>query len=110
MFVWSDGLVEAEKDRSKVGFRAFAGIWFELGLDVDDECRADRREQTSLRIWSTPDTVVQRISEPYKNESGVQILIVLLHVFRVVLRCLPFVYGVKVKLGILVLDWLEVHS
>jgi len=54
MFIGSDGFVEAEKNRPEVRFRAFAGVWFELGLDIDDESRADRREQTGLRIWSTP--------------------------------------------------------
>jgi len=53
MFVGSDGFVEAEKDRSEVCFRAFARVWFKLGLDVDNESRADRREQTGLRIVST---------------------------------------------------------
>ena len=53
MFVGSDGSVEAEKDRSEVGFRPFAGVWFKLGLDVDDKSRADCREQTGLRVWST---------------------------------------------------------
>ena len=50
MFIGSDGFVEAEKDRSEVYFRAFARVRFELGLDIDNENRADRREQTGLRI------------------------------------------------------------
>jgi len=34
---------------------------------------------------------------------------VLLHVFGVILHCLSFVNGVEVELGVIVLDWLEVH-
>jgi hypothetical protein len=52
VFVGSDRSVEAEKDRSEVGFRPFARVRLELGLDVDDESRANCREQTGLRIWS----------------------------------------------------------
>ena len=40
-----NGSVEAEEGRSEVCFRPFTGVWLELGLDVDDEGGADRREQ-----------------------------------------------------------------
>ena len=33
----------------------------------------------------------------------------LLHVFGVVLRRLSLVHGVEIELGVIVLDWLEVH-
>ena len=45
----------------------------------------------------------------HEYQGGVEILIVLLHVLCVVLRCLSFVHGVKVKFWVIVIDWLEVH-
>ena len=53
IFVGRDGSVEAEEDRSEVGFRPFARVWLEFGLDVDNEGRADRGEKTGLKLWST---------------------------------------------------------
>jgi hypothetical protein len=41
---------------------------------------------------------------------GVEILVVFLHVLGVVLHRLPFVHCVEVKLGVFVLDRLEVHT
>ena len=32
---------EGEEDCSEVGFGLVAGIWLELGLDMDSECGAD---------------------------------------------------------------------
>jgi len=49
------------------------------------------------------------IAGHYKNEGSVKIFVVLLHVFRIVLRCLSFVHGVEVEVRIIVLDWWEVH-
>jgi len=48
-------------------------------------------------------------AETHKNQGGVEILVVLLHVFSVVLRRFLFVHGVKINLGVVVLDGLEVH-
>ena len=45
----------------------------------------------------------------HKNQGGVKILIVLLHVFGVVLRRLSSVHGVEIELGVVVLDRLKVH-
>ena len=45
----------------------------------------------------------------HKNQGGIEILIILLHVIGVVLHRLPFVHGIEIKLGVIVLDWLEVH-
>ena len=51
-FIWRDGSVEAEENRSEVGFGPFIGVWLEIRLDVDDEGGADRGEQAGLRMWS----------------------------------------------------------
>jgi hypothetical protein len=32
-----------------------------------------------------------------------------LHEFGIVLRCLSLVHGVEIEVGVIVLDWLEVH-
>ena len=39
--MWEKGWVEGDEDCSEVGLRLVAGIWLELGLDVDDECGTD---------------------------------------------------------------------
>jgi hypothetical protein len=51
--VWRGLRPRCEEDCTEVGFRSSAGIWLEARLDVDDEGRADRGEQTGLRVWST---------------------------------------------------------
>jgi len=45
----------------------------------------------------------------YKNGGGIEILVVFLHVLGIVLHCLSLVHGVEIKLGVSVLDGLEVH-
>ena len=45
----------------------------------------------------------------YKNEGSIEVLVVLLHVFRIVLRCLSVLHGVEVEMRVFVLDWLKVH-
>ena len=37
VFVGSDGTVETEKSRTKIGCRAFVGVRFKPRLDIDDE-------------------------------------------------------------------------
>jgi len=49
------------------------------------------------------------ITETHENQGGVEILVVLLHVFGVILHRLSFVHCVEIELGVVVLDWLEVH-
>ena len=48
-------------------------------------------------------------TETDEYQGGVEIFVVLLHVLGVVFHCLSFVHGVKVKLWVVVLVWLEVH-
>jgi len=43
------GLVESEEDGAEEGGGLFIGIGLEVGMDIDDESRADGREQTCLR-------------------------------------------------------------
>ena len=78
-------------------------------MDVDDEGGADRGEQTGLRMRSTL-YGCKGNSGTHENQGGVEVFIVLLHVFGIVLRRLSFVHGVEIKIGIVVLDRLEVHS
>jgi len=49
------------------------------------------------------------MAETHENQGGIEILIVLLHVFGIVLRRLLVVHCVEVALGVIALDWLEVH-
>ena len=42
------GLVESEEDRAEEGGGLFVRIGLEVGIDIDDEGRADGGEQTSL--------------------------------------------------------------
>ena len=51
-----------------------------------------------------------RDAETHENQGGVDVLIVLLHVFRIVLRRLSFVHGIEIDSGIVVLDRYEEHS
>ena len=48
-FAWDWGLVEGEEDGAEECHRLVVGGGLELGTDVDDEGRADCREQTG--IW-----------------------------------------------------------
>ena len=48
-------------------------------------------------------------AETHKNQGGVEILIVLFHVFGIALRCLSIVQGIEIELGVIVLDWLKIH-
>ena len=61
-FVWNEGSVEAEKNRSEVRFRPVAGVGFEFRLDIEDEGGADRGEQAGLTMESMlcPDKERQR--------------------------------------------------
>ena len=45
----------------------------------------------------------------YKNEGSIEVLVVLLHVFRIAFRCLSVVHGVEIEMRVFVLDWLKVH-
>ena len=108
IFTWSDRSIEAEENGSEIGFRPLAGVLLELGLDVDDEGGADRREQTGLGMWSMlrgdkGDT------KAYENQGSVEVSVVLLDVFGVVLDRFSFIHGVEVEFGVVVLDWLEEH-
>jgi len=49
------------------------------------------------------------VAETHENQGGVEIFIVVLHVFGVVLGHLPFVHGVEIDFGVIVLDGLEEH-
>ena len=99
VFVGSNGSVEAEENRSEVSFGPFGGIWLELGLDVDDESGADRREETSLRTRSAPH-IDEGNTGTHENQGGIEILVVFLHVFGVVFRRLSFVHCVEVERGV----------
>ena len=52
---------------------------------------------------------IEEKAETHENQGGVEILIVLMYVLGIVLRRLSLIHGVEVKLGIIVLDGLEVH-
>ena len=47
--------------------------------------------------------------ETYKNEGSIEVLVVLLHVFRIALRCLSVVHNIEIEMRVFVLDWLKVH-
>ena len=51
----------------------------------------------------------QRKGGTHKNQGGVEIVVVLLHVLVIVLDRLSLVHGVEIELGVLVFDGLEVH-
>ena len=42
------GVVEPVKNKAKEGSSLIAGIWLELGVELDDKCGGYCREQTSL--------------------------------------------------------------
>jgi hypothetical protein len=81
----------------------------EVGLDIDDECGADRGEQTGLGARSTLRSGGGN-TETHENQGGVEVLIVLRHVFGIVLCRLSLVHCVEIELGVIVLDRLEVHA
>jgi hypothetical protein len=49
-------------------------------------------------------------AETHEDQGGVEILVVLRHVFGVILCRLSLVHCVEIELGVVVLDWLEVHA
>ena len=51
----------------------------------------------------------ERDVETHENQGGVEVLIVLLHVFGIVLRRLSFVHGIEIEFGVVVLDRYEEH-
>ena len=108
VFVRNNGSVEAEEDRSEVGFGPFGRIRLEFRLDVDDEGGADSREQTGLGALSTL-CIDNRKAKTHENQCGIEVLVVLLHVVGVVFHRLSFVHGEEVNPGIVVLDRLEIH-
>ena len=55
------------------------------------------------------DIVVNGSTRTHKNQGGVEIVVVLLHVIGVILRRLSFVHCVEIKPGVVILDRLEVH-
>lgn len=46
--------------------------------------------------------------EAYKNQSGIEILVVLPHVLSIVLCCLPFVHGEEVEVRVFIFNRLEI--
>ena len=48
--------------------------------------------------------MISEMAETHKVEGGVEISVILLHVLRVVLHRFPFVHGVEIELGVIVLD------
>jgi len=46
----------------------------------------------------------------HENQGGVEVLVVLLDVVRIILRCLLLVHGVEIETGVVVLDWKEKRS
>jgi hypothetical protein len=46
----------------------------------------------------------------YENQGGIEVLVVLLDVVRVILGRLPLVHRVEIETGVVVLDGLEEHS
>ena len=106
VFVRDNGSVEGEESRSEVGFGPFARVWLKFRLDIDDKGGADCEEQTSLRVWSA-ESSENGNTETHENQGGVEILLVLLHVFCIVLHRLPLVHGVEIELRVIILDWLE---
>jgi hypothetical protein len=86
-----------------------AGIRLEVGLDVDDEGRADRGEQTGLGVRSTL-RGDEGDAETHENQGGVKVPVVLCHVIGIVLSCLSLVHGIEIELRVVVLDWLEVYA
>ena len=104
ILVRRNGPVEAEEDRSEVSFRPFAGIWLGLLLDIDDEGGIDHGEQASLGTWSMLYIGKgMRTGETYENQGGVEILVILLHVFGLVLHHLWFAQGMEIERGSLFL-------
>jgi len=49
------------------------------------------------------------VAETHENQGGVEIFVVVLHVLGIVLGRLPFVHGVEIEFGVIVLDGLEEH-
>ena len=49
VFARDDGLVESEEDGTEERGGLLVRVGLQLRLDIEDECRADGREQTSLR-------------------------------------------------------------
>ena len=47
------------------------------------------------------------VAETHENQGGVEIFVVVLHVLGIVLGRLPFVHGVEIDFGVIVLDGLE---
>jgi hypothetical protein len=109
VFTGNNGSVEAKENGAEIGFGPFGGIGLKVGLDIDDEGGADRGEQTSLRTRSTLCSGNGN-ADTHKNQGGVEILVVLRHVFGIVLCRLSLVHGVEIELGVVVLDRLEVHA
>ena len=77
-------------------------------MDVNDEGGADRGEQTSLRVWSVLYNDQEK-GKAHENQGGIEIFVELLHGFGITLHRLPFVRGVEIKLGVVVLDRSEVR-
>jgi hypothetical protein len=86
--------VEADEDRSEVGFRRLARIRLELRLNIDDEGGADYGERTGLRMWSTL-YGDKGNSETHKNQDVETVAI--LHV-------------TEIEVGTVILDRMEVGS
>ena len=47
-FVWNCGLVKGEEDGTEESYRLVVRVGLEFRIDIDDEDRADGREQTGL--------------------------------------------------------------
>ena len=56
-----------------------------------------------------PGGVIREMATTHEDQGGIEIIIILLHVFAVVLHRLSFIHCVEVNLGVVALDWWEVR-
>ena len=78
------------------------GAQLEFRLNVDDEGRADRGEQTSLGTWPMSYSNKVKAIETHENQGGVEVLIVL-QAACVRRRILPREWIKLLKRGVLVI-------
>ena len=78
------GVVDLVDEDAEEGGSLVTRVRLELRLDIEDECGGDGGEQTSLLSLSV--CIYQGLTRTtHEDESGVEILIILLHEFLVVL-------------------------
>ena len=75
-------MVEGEEGRAKEHHRLVIWVWLEFGIDVDDEGRADCREQTRLRDIEGMRWLIGGI---VNYQSDVEVPVVLFDVVHIVL-------------------------